>query len=483
MLPEYDTKKVIRYAIFIVCGLLLLIGVIWFFSRSWLQVTAPSNNSDISIMRNGVEVLHAKGSSFFTSIDPGMYSVSVREGNKMSVRYINAPGGQFHTYAYTLQDTQTSRSIVSLHSTSLSGSDEGLSFINTDPEAKGYIRINTSSVSRLVDTLQFSQIAWNDIGQGFGLSQTLGTEETSFGITSISQGTSKNYSLPDGMQDGNQSVAISPNGTGWFAGKKSLYRQTISSLEKVVSVDNQLVVLAATDTTVLAAESIKSDGDTITMQLVSIQLNGSMKRGPSFSFHADPTLGMSASYSPDGSHIILTSTGTGIVYTSDLVEVDQLPLQTSVASATWKDDTTILYSSENRVLAYSLTSRIADVVGVSESGSTITEITYAPKIKTAYIATSGTTSNDTIQRIVLGTYPEGLETPAIQALSTYLPQEYTMLSCRAGYSTFAQPTVIIEQRVSTSNEQNAKDCIDATKELFSKYKIDPEQFTYQRFMP
>lgn len=477
-----NTKRLIRYCV-IIFGILLLIGgIVWFFSNSWLTIKTPSSTAEISILQDGVVVKTLKGQSVFTSVAPGSYTVSVTDGEKMSTKYIVAPGGQFHTYTYALKEISQAKDITSVRANSLFANETSLRYVDMGDEASGYISVSQNSISRLSSDLRFSQIAWNSSGQGFGLSSTLGTEETSMGIAAISGDKAVNYPLPSDTENTGQSVAISPNGTGWFAGGNNLYQQTGTGLTRVYQAKQAITVLAATNNNALVVESTSSNGDSVTMQLVSVKPDGSETRGASFAFHADPNLSLGATYSPDGSHFVLTSLGTGIIYTNDLKETGRLPLDTMVTSAIWRDNSTILYAATNSILSYSLDAKTADVVGKSEPGSTITNLAYSPTNDSLVMSVTGSSSSDTIKQVnlkVQGTQP----TSAEQALIAYLPREYTMLSCMANYNTFSGPTVVIEQRVSFDNEQNARDCETAVKQTFDQYNIDPAQFTYKQLLP
>jgi hypothetical protein len=482
MQTDPETKRLIRYIILSIGALILVSTVVWFFSNSFITIKTPSANAEISISQNGIVTKSLKGASVFTSVSPGSYTISVKEGIKMSTRYVQVGGGQFHTYSYTLKDVNQTQNISAVRANSLYLNGPNLNYVDLNQEANGYITASSTTISRSANDLRFSQIAWNREGKGIGLSSTLGTEETSSNVTSINGGALVNYPLPSGTENKSQSIAIAPNGTGWFAGGNLLFQQNGPELKKIYEAKHNITLLAATNTSALILEAINSDGDSLTMQLVSIRLDGSESRGESVSFHADPNLSLSGTYSPDGTHIILTSMGTGIIYTSDLKRVDQLPLQTTITSATWEDNSTILYATENNILAYSVETKTANTVGVSEQGSTITGLTYDTTSQAVAMSVLGSDSSDSIQLIKL-VAPSMSITSAMQTLATYLPREYTMLSCRVNYNTLNSPTVLIEQRMSMDNEQNARDCEDAIKQTFEQVNINPSQFTYIKLLP
>ncbi len=481
-MQETQQKKIIRYAIVAAVVVSLIIGFFWFFANSWITIKTASKTAEITFIKNGITITKsAAGSSFFGGIEPGEYTVMVKDGDKMSARYITASGGRFQSYDFSLVSVSSSRVVISTFAYNLTSDGSGIAYIDSDNQTAGYFRLG-DQVQNNAKQYHFSQIAWFDTAHGYGIVPSL-VSQTPTKVVLINNGSITETSIPTESENTNQSVAMAPNLTGWFAAGKSLYRQDGANLKRIYSANRPITVLSATNESVLVAEAITSDGDSMTMRLDRISNDGTQTKGVEFGFHADPNLSLTASYSPDGSIIVLSSMGTAAIYTKDFKPLEKLPLQTEIASVAWKDNATLLYVSKNHLLSYSLAQKVANVIGSSESGSTMTELSYNKTTNSVYSTVVGGTTGNTIQHINLDSAATQQASDTAKILLEYLPREYSIFSCRATFTTVTKPIVIIQQRPGSNSLQNAADCEDAVKQTFERYKIDPNQFTYQRLLP
>lgn len=483
-LSGIDTRILRKYILFGFISLTALIFIIWYFSNSWLYVTT-SKDATITIYQGGGTTKQTKGKHLFTALTPGDYTIEVRTETGATSRFSAQGHGAFVKINLETNTTQPIQDVIAHYTRDLSASKDRLSYLQAG-QVHGFQSITPDTYTTEQPNQTFESIKWLDPSFGVAVTIPHGEGIDTEPVVGVISNT-KDFtplSLPESISHKATSVDVSLNRDILLSIDSTLYRKRSSDSEfhKIYSGNGPLSILSSTKDIILFEKtpSSHSEDETVHGEIILIDTNGKKIGSQKESYAVDPTNAPYAKQSPDGKYIAALVAGRVTLYDSHLQNYQRLPQPGSATSLTWRDDTTLLFSSKNTIWRYSFEDRLARSLAVDSSDRTINTLSFDKKGDSVYFSSIGKKSTDTLGRVsISGGSPNTDE--VTRKITTILPYNVAMALCRADYVNFTKPAVVIwklREESNSSMEANMQWCLDEVKSYLIKQKVDPNSVQF-----
>lgn len=483
-LSGIDVKSLRKYILIGLGGLTLLILIIWYFSNSWLIVSTKATDATITIYQGGGTVKQQKGGWLFTPLSPGNYTVEVRNNSGASSKFSAQGNGAFAIIDLDVKPNHTPDDVIAQNASDISASRDNLAYVRTN-QPQGLQLVTANSYSSIQTNQTFESVQWLDPSFGVALTTPRGEgEKMESQVGIISSG--KNFSpltLPASVSNKAASVGVSANRDIFLSIESDLYRKKPSESEfrRIYSGKGPLSILSGSKNIVLFEQkNITNSDELVNGSIILLDADGKQKGSQDDSYAIDPTNTPSAAQSPDGKNIAVLIAGRITLYNDRLEKTQSLPQPGAVASLSWQDDKTLVFSAKNTLWLYSLQDETTRSLAFDSSDRTITTLSLDNDTNTVYFSSNGKTSNDVLRRVSIKD-SSSTSSDTAKKLATVLPYDVSMALCRADYLNFTQPTIVItklQENDAATTKENLQLCNDEIKAYLERQRIDTKSIKF-----
>lgn len=446
---------------------MLVFLILYFLQTGKLVVTTKNKETIITVNStkeniNGVTVQESKG-KLSSRLKPGNYYIKVTDGDSSKTKYITIQARKTIQTEVDPVAANTSEPVVSEGSFSIAANNNQLIFLNDG----GYIKsINTNNDINLLSSNIFKSVKWAD--PNYGIAQ-----DSNNNLFLINNGVFSQLVVPEGIVKSTYSISISNNRHIYLWTNNNAYSINNGTFSTIFNTPNKLIINVlpssgniAVITSEIPNKEIKNHkaGDSLEQDYtINILNNSNVVATKNEEMYE-------AAISKDGGYFAITSDEGTEIFNSKLEGEFLLP-DTNVNNMIWRNDTELLYSVDNKLVAYN--------VGTKESYN----LTTAPNGPISYIAISEDSQNIyyvsekpnyELSMSRVGFEPKDIQ-PFITNAQYLLPKTFTDPFCYVSYINFTRPT--IEMTVQPSNSA-ASECKTKTTEYLKQYDLNPGNYYY-----
>ncbi len=353
--PKYFLRLFLVGLSFIVA-----IFVVWYFSlNSWVSVTANNENGVITIVSSSSgEPVKSEVGSFHGFLPVDKYIITASYDNMSASKNIDVPRFRSSSVSLDIPASYSAQPLTNFSVDSAYNTATGFTFLDSDSGAILNIT-NSGKFSIVNNSVVTEHLEWSPDGSvGVGV----GTDSDERPVLVIV----KNRSAV--VRDVPRGINI---GSSYIVTNDYLYSQSYKvSLD---TLDYQQAGFELPSSGLLdysnsvAAFSVVDD-DQETVEFIGLE-NGEKHTIPVL-FNESPVYHSRVAWSPDGTKLLLVSSGVGTVYESGVYnKLFDLPEQNLMAAA-WQGNT-IYYSTDNQVYKYNTESSVGSTVASLPQGNVV----------------------------------------------------------------------------------------------------------------
>ena len=478
-------RKIRKYAIFGVIGVLLLILLTWYLSNGWVRISTDAKDATITVYQSTGKVTEVKGSSLFSSLRPGSYTITVVTNKGASSKLVELGYGTIHVSSITTHNESPAEPVITRNAMDISASNNHVSFI--EPEmSRGFSRISPDTYEHAARESTVQQIDW--LSPDFGaaiLTPATPSVNGKIGdpvVGIIDKGTIKDIPTPFSLRDLPLSVRVTDNsGVAVSAGNVAYVKSSLEAgFKQVIKTERPVSILSAKKNLILF-EQKEEKNEVLHGTLISINEDGNRLGSLDVTHAVDPSNVPNADISPDNTLAVVTIAGTAFVYDMSLQEKHELPSPSTITSARWLNNTTIIYLSNHRVWKYDLDTKTASSLGKDTDDSQLYYVSIDREGGYAYYATVSTAAPSRIARVPLDSDKTSSRTELTDKLSIIFPFYASMALCRAEYVLLAEPSVLIVKQTEETPEQtevNLQFCRETVDAFLDKQQVDKSSLKF-----
>ena len=383
-------------------------------------------------------------------LSSGSYIVQVDSKTATSKRIVTVIARKTNIYTINLRQPTTPVDVLSQGGSSIIADSNTMYYI--DIQSHILYKLTNSGLPSEVTNIWLDHIEWQNINYGIGTgigNKTL-YQVADGSVSRLNSPFSLNNNIIFGLSN-NGLLAVSDGNTVYI--KKSSNSSfsnifTASSNQKITS------LTVGSKDILLITKPRTSSGNANTAKLTIIDINGHKISSGNMSVYA-------SSWSPDGTKLAITSDGNTKIYNNQFKLITTLP-DINVIGLTWYNSDTVLYSANNLLTEYNLTTDTSTQLASSTQSDQISGLFPDKKDGRLYILTTTVSGGYQLLKINMSTNPPK-EPSYYYTLGIIFPE--TTQQCSFGYSNFVKPVVIVNSWKSKSN------CTTSLSQIFSEYNL------------
>lgn len=433
-LSNYITKKnLIRFIIFIVC-LWLLTVLYGFLTSGTTVINADTSENAITITdMKGKKIASGYG-SISVHLRQGSYIVHVQRKNAQALQYFTVNPRKTTRYHINPKDTENLEPVLNANAGDISVGDH-LFYLNPVDEA--LYKVDSQNNTILVDEDRLLRsVQWINSSSGIGQDYTKH-------LYSVTLAGIERLSLPVPVVD-NYSVA--PNGKVYISYNKTVYVGSIEgNFKKLYVADKPFTTLAAYDGGLAIINNVSSD-DTNSDTTPYILLLDGTKKPPQATF----SISGQTVWSPGGKYVAASTGSNYKIYDRQLKSVATIP-NTKVSNPAWIDDTSLVFTVNNDLWRYNVTSQQSELLASDSAATTTTDVAISDDNGYAYVVVTNLDNSSSIMRA--GLKNRSATPDIVTKLNDLFPMTtngYTMTLVNFA----APPSVVVEPASAATAQSN-----------------------------
>lgn len=360
---EPPTKLILIGALLV----FIAVPLIWLAAtHSFVIITASDKNAAITLTDAAGNTAITATGSYSGLVPTNTYTIATTTPTAASTELFTATPFTVAAHTIHLTPAVQSDAVTNMNVTSVAAaSGSSLVFIDT---ATGYLEQVDShnTLTRVGAPNTFASVAWQSATDGLAVTNT---PSTVAGLVAIHAATTTGVPLPEPVSgDGGLSVAYAGKSAYYLTENNKLYRYANNTLARVAFIPSGFQLSSAAGNKVILYQAVTSNASIYNVTLLdtasgtTIKATAPLIENPNYTF--------SSAWSPDGTKLIISASGSSTVYDSSLHELTALQGNSS-NSPVWLDNATIIYTAQNWLWHYSL------------GGAPSYAIAYLPKYATA----------------------------------------------------------------------------------------------------
>lgn len=478
-------RNIRKYATFGVIGTIVLILFAWYFSNGWVRISTDAKDATITVYQSTGKIKEIKGSSLFSSLKPGDYTITVVTDKGASSKFVKLGYGTIHISSIAVHNESPVEPVIARNAIDISASNNHVSFI--EPEmSRGFSSISPDAYEHTARESTIQQIDWlsPDFGAAILTSATPPidgqTDDPTVGV--VDKGVVTDIPTPFSLRDLPLSVRVTENrGVAVSAGNVAYVKSSLEAgFKQVIKTEKPVSILSAKKNLILFEQKEEKD-EVLHGTLISINEDGSRLGSLDVTHAVDPSNIPNADISPDNTLTVVTIAGTAFVYDMSLQKQHELPSPSTITSARWLNNTTVIYLSNHRVWKYDLDTKTASSLGKDSDDSQLYFASIDREGGYVYYATVSTAAPSRIARVPLDSNETSTHTELTEKLSILFPFYASMALCRAEYILLAEPTILITKETEETPEQteiNLQFCRETVEEFLDKQQVDKSSLKF-----
>lgn len=444
MTNQSPLKKLITFALlFLTLVFGALIGYRYLHTGKIIVTTNDPDNAIAITKPDGGEVQSTHG-NLSQSLRTGTYAITV-SGKVLSVSQTVVIKSR-QTLRLNLIPPQTTdvEPVTNAAAHSLVADSSKLLYL--DDQAAKLVRVGSGNTYSLVAPEQpFDRIRWASADYGIA-------QDSSNQLFVINQGVATPLQTPENYtKDKTVSFDVTKNKKIYLSFGSNVYVGTDSiPFKKIYTSSTPSPSITASDNNVLLTDTTASGTDAPTLTALLSVVSSTGKLINKLELPTNDNLGAhtSAAWSPSGTKIIVANGGSNsTIFDSSLKKVADLPNST-IGNPTWLNDNELLYSIDNAVWAYNVTSQQSRILSTLTPGYSVNEIAVSSDRSYIYLSVANGGGRE-VDRIGLS----GQKTAELAyQLNVFLPVDFGGI-CAVGYLNFgpAVPAILLTPFSSTSS--------------------------------
>ncbi|HVX48139.1 MAG TPA: hypothetical protein VHA05_02165 [Candidatus Saccharimonadales bacterium] len=369
---------------------LIAIGILsWltnYLSSGTISITTNSKSNTITLRQTNSKEPYVKTSmgSLSANVKHGRYVAVVKNGSRTSTQIINFRSGHknFH-YSMSVPDLLSVRVVSPQNAQSIVADDNKLVYLDTPSEILFKI-IGQGSPAALGPTQQFQAVRWANASFGVG-------QDDNGYLYTITDGSASALKVPFPYNGNHVNFDVSPDkkiyvsyGPDVYAGDRN------GNFKKIYTASSSNPALAAGTNGVAVSDSKygKNPSNISRSLLATLILSGEK-----YKVHKENVEAERALWSPNGQYLVTVNQANPIIYDSSLDKTIVLPTDAVVGQIAWLKDTELIYTLNNQIWAYDLSSQSNRLLANVSSLESITGI-YPSRNDRLYVTTFDTVSGN-----------------------------------------------------------------------------------------
>ncbi len=426
-------------------------------------VITTNNNNLITISKANDEKYKAGNSSFSkqarktlsVSVRSGEYLISVRSNVSAVSQRIEVKAHQ--TTKLVLNPTQPKGVEPVEYRSAASFTADSSQLLYVDLLDKKIYQINNQNAVRVFDSeLSFQTIKWSN--PSYGVGKSLDGQ-----LYIISGGSISRLDVPFAYNsDRFVNYDIAPNKQLYVASGSDIYTGTEEKgFKKIYTAATSSPSFAASQDKLAVLETGQKNGKGGNATVTVVYQTGKTVRKNMEAY--------TASWSPNGKNLIISSDSESVVTDDNLNEVAFIP-QSNIISPIWLDDSNLIYGVADQLWSFNIGSGLANLIANMPLGSPISQLALSSDKSYVYFSTGYGNSNLVIKRVGLKdqTIP-----PDLFKLQSILPE--TLDQCSLSLINFTTPTVVIS--VSSGSAQQI--CDQAARDELQQAGFDLSKLQFK----
>ncbi len=432
-------KKVYLFLILGFAAIGILVSLVNYLSTGKIIITTNNKGSLITLQRVGQGKAFTKTglSSLSTTARHGLYTATVKNGSRISIRVIDFHKGH-KTLRYSINPSglETVEPVAYQNAKDITSSSSQMLYVDTP---SGYLnKIDAqNNILPLNSAQQLQTVKWASpsfgVGQdGSGHLYTVINSSVSPLRVPFSYGTARvNFAVSSSKQ-----IYVS-YGADVYAGGQS------GNLKKIYTAPySNLVIASQANQVAIAGETEGESANSSTPLLVTISVSGKViKKSVKGEIRR-------LEWSPNGNYLVSTNESFATIYDTSLSQIATVPAASPVGYIAWLDNNTFLYALNNELWSYDLSAQGADLVATMPFlANAITGLAISGDKSSAYLTSIlGSANSYAVLRVGL----RGQQVPGyLSKLQDILP--LTLSDCSLSLVNFTQPATILVKAFPDSN--------------------------------
>ncbi|HEY4964263.1 MAG TPA: hypothetical protein VIH90_06215 [Candidatus Saccharimonadales bacterium] len=425
----------------------LIIGVIIFIVfivfLQWLLIFLHSgtveiytNNSKNSIELTPVvdkvgsgastSIIHATG-KLTAKVSTGQYQATVSGNNKFATQLINVSFGKTSKYTINLNSPLSSEPVISVNSQNIAASSSRLVYLNLSANNINAID-STNNLSVISPSHFFETVKWETVDYGVG-------QDNNQQLYQINNDTGNITSLPFHAKGPEVNYDVANNKQLYVSSGPDVYVKQNNGYKKIFTAPTANLTLgASTDKVAVAYKTSSNATNQNGTELSVINISGKAVKT-----QAEDSISHLI-WSPNNQLLASLGESSVVVYTQSLGSIVTIPTNYPVGNLSWVNNNTFVYSENNNIWSFNLTTKRADVIANASVGNTISSLYVSDNKDYIYYSTDSIISNSDSGIYRVGLDNQQAQTIAYQ-LQDILPQ--TLSDSTISLVNFAQPPTIL----------------------------------------
>ena len=347
----------------------IVIPLIWVAAKnSFVIISASDKSATITLTSTDNSTTITATGSYMGLVPAKNYTINTQTITAATSESFSAMPFHVQSIAIQLQKAVQSEAVSNIATDNVNvTTGTNLTFVDSATQYLEQVDSH-NTLQRIGAPYTFSRVAWKDQTSGIAIATD---PSNTVGVFAIHGTTITALPLPEAVSDSNSlSVAYAGNNTYYFTENNKLYSYTDSSptFTRVSFIPSGYVLSSASGARVLLYKATSNVGSNYAVTLLNTK-NGSTN-ATTAPLIENPNYTFSSSWSPDGTKVIISASGSSTVYNQSLQKITMIAGNASNSPA-WLNNSSVVYAAQNRLWQYSFSTTVSNAIA------------YLPKYATA----------------------------------------------------------------------------------------------------